>query len=240
MERQLVYDLPTRIFHWLFAGLFLTAFTIAQTVDDDSVWFDYHSLLGILLGFLVLLRIVWGFVGTRHARFSNFPLNPVDLLQYFKGIVSGEKKRWAGHNPASSWAGITMMTLALGLGVTGYLMTSGSDKETFEDLHELLADGFIIVVILHVAGIVLHTIRHHEMIALSMINGKKVDVSPSESIKNQKSAFGILLLGLVVACGIHIFKNYDSTTRSLRLFGTTLQLNEHSEGPNTQDEADFE
>ncbi len=227
MGRQLVYDLPTRLFHWIFAGLFLTGFIIAKTVDDDSSWFNYHSLAGLTLGFLVLLRIVWGVLGTRHARFSSFALNPTDLVSYFRGIISGEKKRWAGHNPASSWAAIIMMTFALGLAVTGYLMTSGPDKETFEDIHELFANGFIIVVVLHVAGIVLHTIRHQEIIGLSMVDGKKVDIASDQRISSSKSPFGILLIGLVVAFGLHLFKNYDAQNRTLQFFGTTLNLGEN-------------
>lgn len=229
MARQLVYDLPTRLFHWLFVGLFLTAFTIAKTVDDDSSWFNYHSLLGITLGFLVLLRIVWGIFGTRHARFSDFDLKPKNLLHYFKGILSGQKRKWAGHNPASSWAAITMMLLAVGLAVTGYLMTSGSDKETFEDIHELFANGLIIVAALHVAGIALHTIRYQEMIGLSMLDGMKADVPSEEVIKSQKSAVGIVLVGLVFAFGFHIFKNYDSQAQTLKAFGTTFQLGEEEE-----------
>lgn len=229
MERQLVYDLPTRLFHWLFAGLFLTGFIIAKTVDDDSSWFNYHSLAGLTLGFLVLLRIVWGVFGTQHARFSGFSLNPLDLISYFKYILSGEKKRWTGHNPASSWAAILMMIFALGLAVTGYLMTSGANKETFEDIHELFANGFIVVVVLHVAGIILHTIRYQEMIGLGMIDGKKVEVPIDQTISSSRSAFGILLIGLVVVFGLHLFKNYDNQNRSLHLFGTTLQLDK-SEG----------
>lgn len=234
MGRQLVYDLPTRLFHWLFAGLFLTAFIIAKTIDDDSIWFNYHSLAGFTLGFLVLLRIVWGVFGTQHARFSGFVLNPMDLINYFKGILTGKKKRWAGHNPASSWAAVIMMVLALGLAVTGYLMTSGPDKETFEDLHELFANGFIIVVVLHVAGIILHSILHQEMIALSMVDGKKADVPMAQTITSSRSSFGILLIGLVVVFGLHLFKNYDSQNGSLQFFGTTLQLGE-SEGGGAQD-----
>jgi cytochrome b len=60
VRQHLVYDLPLRFFHWLFAGLFLIGFTIAKTVDDESVLFNYHSLAGLTLGFLVLLRVVWG------------------------------------------------------------------------------------------------------------------------------------------------------------------------------------
>lgn len=226
MRLHLVYDLPTRVFHWLYAGLFLTGFIIAKTVDDDSTWFNYHSLAGLTLGFLVLLRIFWGLIGTKHARFTGFALNPFQLVNYFKGIMTGAKTRWAGHNPASSWAGLIMMFLALSLSVTGYLMTSGPNKESFEDAHELFANGFIIVVVMHVAGIVLHSFRHKEMIGLSMIDGKKANIAVDQTIPSSKTPFGILLFGLVVAFGLHIFKNYDSQTRSLLFFGTTLQLSE--------------
>lgn len=236
MKKHLVYDLPTRVFHWLFAGLFLTGFIIAKTIDDESPWFNYHSLAGLTLGFLVLLRILWGLFGTKHARFTGFALNPLELVSYFKGIMTGNKKRWAGHNPASSWAGLTMMFLALGLAVTGYLMTSGPNKESFEDVHELFANGFIIVVILHIAGIVLHTFRHQEMIGLSMIDGKKADISMDQTIPTSKTPFGILLVGLVVAFGLYIFKNYDVQTRSLQFFGTTLQLSESEENEGSQNQ----
>ncbi len=224
MKQQLVYDLPTRLFHWIFAGLFITAFVIAKTIDDESPIYSYHMMAGLILSFTVWLRVLWGLFGTKHAKFSGFALKPMDLIEYFKGIFSGSKKRWAGHNPASSWAALTMMILALGLGLTGYLMTSGPDKETYEDIHELLANGFIIVVILHVAGIILHTIRHKEMIALSMITGKKDQVPTDQVIASPKTAFGILLIALVVAFAFNIFKNYDGQNKTLNLFGTTLQL----------------
>ena len=238
MRRNLVYDLPTRIFHWLFAGLFLTGFVIAKTMDDDSPWFNYHSLAGLTLGFVVLLRLIWGIFGSKHARFSGFALKPTDLVSYFKGILTGEKKRWAGHNPASSWAGIVMMLMALGLAVTGYLMTSGPNKETYEDVHELLANGFIIVVVLHIAGIVLHTIRHKEMIGLSMIDGKKADVTSDQTIPSAQSGFGILLIGLVVVFGLNLYKNYDSSTKSLKFFGTTLQLSENEGNEKAEEKGD--
>lgn len=230
MRRSLVYDLPTRVFHWLFAGLFLTAFVIAKTIDDESPIYTWHMLAGLTLSFVVVLRIVWGFLGTQHARFSGFALNPFDLLAYLKGIVSGDKRKWAGHNPASSWAAIAMMLMALGLGVTGYLMTSGPNKEDFEDIHELLANGFIIVVIMHVAGIILHTMRFKEMIGLSMVDGKKEDVIAKDTISSAHNAVGIVLIALVVAFGLNLFKNYNSQTQSLNLFGTTLQLGEDESG----------
>lgn len=204
----------------------MTAFIIVKTFDDDSPVYVYHMLAGMSLSFLVLLRILWGVVGTKHAKFSGFTLNPLELIAYLKGILTGNKKRWAGHNPASSWAGIFMMLMALGLGITGYLMTSGADKETFEDVHELFADGFIILVILHVVGIAVHTIRHHEMIGLSMVDGKKVDVPAEQVIPSSRPAFGILLIACMIAFGLYLNKNFDSSSSTLQFFGTTLQLGE--------------
>lgn len=72
MKTKRVYDYPTRVFHWLFALLFVIAFTIGTTVDDDSALFLFHMLAGLVLCALVLFRVIWGFVGTKHARFSGF------------------------------------------------------------------------------------------------------------------------------------------------------------------------
>jgi cytochrome b len=225
MRNQLVYDLPVRLFHWIFAGLFVGAFLIAKTVDDESPLFSYHMLAGLLLVFTVLLRIVWGFVGSAHSRFSSFALKPQELVAYFSGILSGEKRRWAGHNPASSWATFAMFALALGLGTTGYLMASGS-QETFEDVHELMANGFLVVVLLHVAGVLLHGFRHHDGIGFSMVDGRKMDVPALKTISSSKSAVALVFVILVVVFAGYLVRNFDGATSTLKLFGTTLTLGE--------------
>lgn len=234
MKKILVYDLPTRIFHWLLAGFFLTAFIIAKTIDDESPTYAFHMLAGLCLGFLVVLRLIWGLFGTKHARFTGFSLHPADLLSYLKGVLTGDDRRWAGHNPASSWAGLIMLLLGLGLAVTGFLMTSGPNKETFEDVHELFANTFIIVVILHVAGIIIHTLRHKEMIALSMIDGRKSSLSVNDQIPTSRPVVGILLLALIVAFVLNLSKHYDPSTQKLQLFGTTLQLGENEDEPENE------
>ena len=72
MPRVLIWDLPTRIFHWLLTIGFFAAAAISLAADDDSSLFSAHMILGIVLGVMVMLRIVWGFVGTQHARFTSF------------------------------------------------------------------------------------------------------------------------------------------------------------------------
>lgn len=232
MRNQFIYDLPTRLFHWLFAGLFLTAFVIAKTVDDESSAFSYHMLAGLLLTSTVGLRLMWGFVGSRSSRFTSFALHPKDLVTYFGGILSGEKRKWAGHNPASSWATLAMLALALALGGTGYLMATGQ-REAFEDVHELLANGFLIVVLMHIAGVVLHALRHRDGIAMAMIDGAKSDVPQGETISNSRPVIALLFAAFVLMFSLQLARNFDAQKRTLNFFGTTLQLGENDRAEGT-------
>lgn len=226
MRSTLVYDLPTRIFHFFFATLFISSFAIAKIVDDESTVFTYHMLLGLMLGALVLWRLVWGIIGSKYAKFSQFNLNPKELKDYFFGILSGSKRRWQGHNPASSWAAITMFTLAAGLAITGYLMGTGH-KESFEDVHEFMANMFVITAGLHIAGVMIHSMRHQDLIGLSMIDGKKeLNDLHAPAIPSARPIAAVLLMALIVSSVLYINKNFDPQSRSLKVLGQTLQLGE--------------
>lgn len=229
MRSQLVYDLPIRLFHWLFAGLFATAYVIASTSRDSAI-FPWHMLAGLTLVFVVIARVAWGVWGTRHARFTSFRLNPRDLARYLKGLYTGGQAAVAGHNPASSWVAILLMILALGLGVTGYLMTGSGDPEAFEDIHELLANIFLVIVVLHIAGVAAHSIRHRDGFALSMVDGRKQGIDPAEAIASPRSAVGVVFIAVVAAFAVTVVRNYDPAAESLNLFGTTLQLGEQEGG----------
>ena len=225
MRNNLVYDLPLRLFHWLFAGLFSTAYIIASTAEDSSL-FPLHMLAGLTLVFVVLARMAWGLFGTRHARFTSFRLNPVDLLRYLKGLFTGGQAAVAGHNPASSWVAIVLMILALGLGGTGYLMTSTGNPDSYKEVHEFLANTFLLIVVLHIAGVALHSLRHRDGFALSMVDGRKQGIDPAETIASPRSAIGVVFIAVVAAFAVNVVRNYDPGSQSLNLFGTTLQLGE--------------
>lgn len=119
-----------------------------------------------------------------------------------------------------------MMALTVGLAVTGYLMTSGGNKEILEEVHELLANTFVIVAIAYVAGVVLHTLRHRDWIGLSMVNGKKQFIEGQSGIERSHRGVALLFVALVGAFVFHLNRNYDAGTESLNLFGSTLQLGE--------------
>jgi cytochrome b len=229
-----VYDLPTRCFHWLFAGSFIAAFTISNTVDDDNLAFSYHMIFGLIMVFSVLLRGIWGIIGSRHARFTDFSLNVSELVAYLKGILTGTNRKWVGHNPASSWAALVMMLLALGLGGVGILMATGVVGESWKEFHELLANTFIVVVILHIAGVILHQLKHKDLIGMSMVTGYKRDLAETTESVSRHFWIGLLFLFLIAGFSAYVVQNFDQSSSTLSVFGTKLQLaenegNEHKE-----------
>lgn len=226
MKKISVYDLPTRFFHWLFAFLFVAAFAIAKTVDDESPFFSYHMLAGITIVFLLTLRFIWGFIGTTYARFSSFKLNPIELIVYLKDAVVAKTKSYPGHNPASSYAAVIMFACAIGLAVSGILMANGGENDTLEQLHELLANIFLISVIIHVVGIVFHHFKKRDSLWSSMLDGRKQTSSGAPGIAGTKPVAGLLLMVLFVSWLGYLATNYDSSTRTLNILGTELRLGE--------------
>jgi cytochrome b len=235
MNGKRVYDLPTRVFHWIFAGGFLTAFAIANTVDDDGSGFSYHMIAGMVMVFAVIWRIVWGLIGSPHARFTDFVLRPAELFGYLKSSLNGTARFWSGHNPASSWAAIIMMLLALGLGITGYLMISSPVGESLEDVHEVLANSFIVIVLLHIAGIILHTVKHKDPIGKSMVHGDKQHVPDAELPVSSHTAIGLALLVMSFGVAIYLFDNYNPDSRALSIAGSTWQLTEFEDDAHEYD-----
>jgi cytochrome b len=226
MKRTLIYDLPTRIFHWIFAPGFLAAFLIAKTSDDESGNFPIHMLIGMTLSLSVLLRVTWGFFGSRYARFSSFVLSPQRTIQYLRNVFSRKRELYEGHNPASSWAGLLLLVIAFSLGFTGFTMVTGDAPEIFEELHELLALSGITIALLHVAGITLHTLNHKDPIGLSMIFGTKNLPETSKGISNSHRGVGALFLALVLSYATYLATHFDRDTQTLHFFGQDIQLGE--------------
>jgi cytochrome b len=221
-----VFDLPTRIFHWLFVALFIFSFIIAKTVDDDSPVYAYHMLAGFILAILVCLRVVWGFVGSRYSRFSSFRFSLKELKQYFSSIISTKGKQYIGHNPASSYATLGMLGFALGLALTGILMSKGINKHFFEEVHELCAGGLLVTAILHVSGVVLHQIKYRDGIHFSMLSGDKYSQEDKVGIKSSRPILALFFVGLIIALGPCLNHAYDQNTQRLNILGVYLELGE--------------
>lgn len=229
MNRHLVWDLPVRLFHVLLGLTLVGAVIIANTVDDDSALFSAHMLLGLVMLFMVVLRIVWGLVGTRHARFSDFVFGPRAVLGYLRAAIAGRAERHAGHNPGSSVAIFAMLSLVLAVGGSGVLLAGGN--RDLEDVHGVLSWLLVAAVGAHLLGVLLHTIKQRENITMSMIDGRK-EVPPEKAIPSARPVVGLVFLVLVGLWSWRLVAGFDPVTRVLTvpILGHTLTLAEPAEG----------
>ena len=108
-----VWDPAVRLFHWSVAGLFFLGYA---TGDEDSA---LHVYAGYSILTLVAARIVWGFIGTRHARFSDFVVGPAATLRYAKSLLSGSPQHYVGHNPLGGWMILALFAALLATSWTG-------------------------------------------------------------------------------------------------------------------------
>lgn len=226
MNPVLIWDLPTRLFHWLLSAGFIAAAVIALAMGEHSPLFPYHAIIGLTIALMVVLRIVWGILGTRYARFGSFIFGPGAVVEYMKGAMIGGGKRHIGHNPGSAVAIFALLGLVLALAVTGFMM--GQGNEGIKEVHEILAWTTVGVVVVHVLGVAFHTIRHRENITASMIHGRK-RAEPSDGIASAKPIVAVLFLAIAGGWAFGLVRNYNPATQTttLPLFGTSLQLGEN-------------
>jgi len=107
------WDIAIRVFHWTLVGCYALAFISSENIPKLHVFFGYNVL------FLVLFRILYGFVGTRYARFSDFLYHPAQIVDYLKGLLIGRPKHYIGHNPAGGFMIIILLLSLLSLILTG-------------------------------------------------------------------------------------------------------------------------
>lgn len=223
-RRILVWDLPTRVLHWALAASTSAALVIGFLADDDDPAFRYHMLFGIVALFLVALRVLWGIIGSRHSRFSEFPLHPRELAGYLGSVLFAKTRRYPGNNPGSAAAALVMFVLIALLFASG----AGFGGEALEEAHETMAWALLATVCLHLAGIAWHTLRHRENIALSMITGNKAG-DPRDAITSSRAPAGLVLTAAAGAWIAALFYQYDpaSAKVGLPLTGVSLQLGEN-------------
>lgn len=177
-----VWDPFVRIFHW---SLVLT-FTIAWLSGDELE--VLHINAGYAVLGLVLLRIVWGFVGTHHARFRDFIYPPAEVKSFLKDTVMQRARRYLGHNPAGGMMIILMLVSLVITTVTGiayYGIEDGAGplamlagipeagEEMLEEVHEFFANLMVLLVVVHVIGVVIESQFHHESLIRAMLTGRK-------------------------------------------------------------------
>lgn len=164
-----VWDPFVRVFHWSLVALF----TIAFLTGDEIEWL--HLWAGYAIAALVAVRVVWGFIGSHHARFADFVKGPSAVASFLKQSVRLEAPRYLGHNPAGGAMVVALLVMLAGLSVTGFALTTDAfwGSKAMEEVHEVLANVTLGLIALHILGVVLASIEHGENLVKAMFTGRK-------------------------------------------------------------------
>ena len=190
----LVWDLPVRVFHWLLALSFAGAYVTAES----ERWRLVHVTLGYTVGGLIVFRLLWGLIGTRHARFATFVRGPAAVLRYLRSLLSAQPEHHVGHNPAGALAILALLGLGALLVLTGWSTYNEVGGDWLEELHEGVANTMLAVVLVHIGAVLLASRLHHENLVRAMITGRKQG-APAQGVRRAWRVLGALLLAAVLA-----------------------------------------
>jgi cytochrome b len=173
----LVWDVPVRVFHWLlvlsFVGAYLTA--------ESERWRLVHVTLGYTMGGLVAFRLIWGVVGSRYARFSNFVRGFSEVKTYTVSLIRQKPEHHVGHNPAGAIAIVLLLMSSVVIVASGWGVYNDMGGKIAERLHEYAANFMLLIVSIHVLGVMISSWLHRENLVLSMLTGNKI-AAPNQGI----------------------------------------------------------
>jgi len=178
-----VWDPLVRFFHWSLASAFFIAYITGEELLVVHIWAGYLILA------LLCIRFVWGVIGTRYARFSEFVYSPANVIQFLKDTLHLSAKRYLGHNPAGGAMVILLMVSLLITSASGVLLLGAEDQsgplahwfsqagsfwgDILEELHEFFANCTLLLVFVHVVGVIVESVIHKENLVSAMITGFK-------------------------------------------------------------------
>jgi len=175
-----VWDPLIRVFHWLLVAVFLTGYL---TQEQN---YELHLQAGYLVLALVNVRLLWGLVGSKYARFKTFIYSPSIISGYIKSLAKGQARRYIGHNPAGGAMVILLLTGLLTVTISGIALDgaenwSGPMAEMnlyhhtglIQSIHVFSTNTLLLLITLHILGVTLSSFIHHENLVKAMLNGKK-------------------------------------------------------------------
>ena len=171
-----VWDPLVRILHWTLAVGVIVAYA---TGDHGGAW---HERIGYVALAAAVLRIGWGFAGSRHARFGDFVPRFSGLALYIRQLMRLREPRYVGHNPLGGVWIVAMLALVLAAGASGWAlsMLGEHNHHWLEELHEGIAGTLLAAAAIHVAGVVWESVRHGENLARAMVTGRKREPGPDD------------------------------------------------------------
>ncbi|WP_207867762.1 MULTISPECIES: cytochrome b/b6 domain-containing protein [Pseudomonas] len=169
-ESLRLWDPVVRVFHLSIAGVFAANYFFNEAGDDWHVWLGYYAM-----GWL-LVRLVWGFVGPRSARWSDFWPTPSRLAAHARSLIAGRPEHRLGHSPIGALVMLAMLLAMLTVGVSGWAMEEidalwGADWPL--QVHETAADVLLALVIVHIAAALFESVQVRDNLPLSMLTGRR-------------------------------------------------------------------
>lgn len=209
-----VWDVPTRLFHWMLVLLVALAWV---TGEAEGVLFAVHKLAGYGVAILLAFRVIWGFAGGRHARFSDFVRPWREVLAHIKGILSLRPARTLGHNPLGGWMTLLLLLVLAAQVGTGLFSSddgiggplagavSSGTAHAIAELHEGLSGVLLLLIGLHILGVLVEALLTHDNLLRAMITGRKT-MTPGEVECSQSATAGapawLAALALGAATGV--------------------------------------
>jgi len=211
-----IWDVPVRIFHWSLVTLFIAAY-VTNLLGPN--YFNYHLWAGYGIIVLVVFRILWGFVGTYHARFFNFVRNPVATTKYALSVLKKKDLHYLGHNPLGAVMVVALLLAILVQAVTGlftndeiinlgplygYINDELSLKLT--SIHRQLFYWIVGAIFLHIVAVLFHVWFKRDNIVKAMFTGKKNtdELAEEKSISSSKIWLAIIIVAIVIAALVWI------------------------------------
>jgi cytochrome b len=193
-RKVLVWDLPVRIGHWLMAG----CFAVAWLTGESEEWRMVHVFAGGAMVGIALFRVIWGLVGSRYALFADFLRGPQQALSYLKSLLGPKPDHYVGHNPAGGYAIVMLLGLVLLSGASGWLTYQEMGGDWLEELHELAVHAMLVVVLVHLGGVFIGSIAHHENLVRPMFTGMKSG-DTTDRIASARPFAAVLLLAWIAS-----------------------------------------
>lgn len=237
-----IWTIPTRIFHWLLVFSFVTAYV----VGGEDEYLNLHTAAGYLLGVLLIFRIIWGFIGPRYSKFSDFPVSIASITSFLKNIRNG-KEDYAGHNPAASVVMISMMIVGILLVCSGVILLTAENagifnflgnipkSEFIEEIHPVLANLLLVLIGIHLLGLITDFIfQKNTGTVFSMITGNKNLKSEDARLNSLHKIFAVIwiLASITVFYAGLTMQKLNSVENEQKIENTIEEDNEDDDDDN--------
>lgn len=206
-RRVQVWDLPTRLFHWSLLALVLVAWF---TGEEEGAAALIHRYAGEAIAGLIVFRLIWGFAGGERARFDDFAAGPSAIIAHMRDLFSRQPKRYLGHNPLGGVAVFLLLAIVAGVVVTGLFSGDEGNAGPFAGLwgielsnaHEVLFRVLQGLVIIHVLGVLVESLKAKDALVPAMITGSKRRRADEPGVDAKRASMIALIVAL--AAGIAI------------------------------------